>query len=218
MRLFTCSTALAVSLLAVCTLSAQTPQIPSTSDEGQEFALTIGSLSGTSPSAVGGPLALGSGLVIEGDFANKLRTMKWANLYWEAAGLINPFRHLSGTPGAATSEIRSVYVMPGARLQFTPNDVLSPWISVDGGLAIYDARSTSVSGGQTGGGTGTDGGGNATGAAGFGAGVDIKAGKKYLIRGDVRGIYSGSPNFGVPTPGGQFNFIIGGGFVWRFSK
>ncbi len=222
MRLSTFSAAPALLLIAACMLPAQTASAPASAssgiDEQQEFSVTIGSLSGTSPNPAGGPLSLGSGLAIEADFAQKLKTLNWANVYWEADGLMNPFRHLSGSPAAATNEIRSFYLTPGVRLQFTPKEVVSPWVSAGGGVALFDARSTSVSGGQTGAGAGKDGGGNATGVVDFGGGVDIKAGKRYVIRGDVRGFYSGSPNYGVPTSGGLFSFEIGGGIVWRWSK
>lgn len=222
MKLSTRSAALAFSVLAASMLHAQSaspwPAPAAANDEQQEFALTVGTLSGSSPSPAGGPLTLGTGLAFEADFAQRVKTLKWANLYVEADGLINPFRHLTGSPAAATDEIRSVYITPGARLQFLPKEVLSPWIALGGGVAIYDARSTSVSGGQTGNGVGKDGGANATGAVDFGVGVDFKTTKHYIIRGDVRGFYTGSPNFGVPNSGGQFNFVVGGGFVWRFTK
>ena len=52
----------------------------------------------------------------------------------------------------------------------------------------------------------------------FGGGVDIVASKKYVIRGAAQGFYTGNPNYGVAATGGQFNFVISGGIVWRFGK
>ena len=98
MRLSTCSRTLALCLLAACQLLAQQP-----SDEKQEFAVTIGSLSGGNPNAANGPLLLGSGVAFQVNYARKFSdTKKWASLFWEANVLANPFRHLSGLPVTAT--------------------------------------------------------------------------------------------------------------------
>lgn len=214
MRISTCSIALALSLLAACTISAQ-----QAGDERSEFAVTVGALSGNSPNAAAGPLALGSGVAFQANYARKFNDKKkWASLYWEINALANPFRHLSGVPVTATSQIRSFYVTPGVRLQFAQQERITPWLDVGGGYAFYDSSSTSIDGGITGGGTKATSGTANTYAVNFGAGVDIVASKKYVIRGDVRGIYTGSPDYGVTVGGGQFNFVIGGGIVWRFSK
>jgi uncharacterized membrane protein YgcG len=211
------STAAALSLLAVCSLSAQPPaQIDN--NEKKEFALSIGALSGTSPSPAGGPLAVGSGFTVQANFAGKIRDLKWANLYWEVDGLAAPIRHLAGTPVTATSAIHSYYLTPGLRLQFVPKERFSPWVAAGGGYGFYDSSGTSISGGKTGGGTSSTGGSSSTGVAEFGAGIDYVLNKRYVLRGDMRGFYTANPNFGVPTPGTQLNFMVSGGIVWRFPR
>lgn len=224
MRLSTFPFALAVSLLAVCRLSAQ-QSAPPGNEEVQEFAVTVGALSGTNPNAAAGPLALGSGVAFQANYARKFSdTKQWASLYWEVNVLANPFRHLSGLPVSATSQIRSVYVTPGVRLQFAQQERITPWVDAGAGYAFYDSSSTSIGGGTTGqtqtvvGAPAGSSGNTNTYAVDFGAGVDIVASKRYVIRGDVRGIYTGNPNFGTSVTGGQFNFIVGGGIVWKFSK
>lgn len=206
MRLSTCFAALALSLIAVCTVSAQ--------QSGSEFAVTIGALSGNNPNTASGLLVLGSSPAFEVNYAREFNdTKKWASLYWEINALVSPFRHLSGVPVSATSDVRSVYVTPGVRLQFAAQERITPWIDGGAGYAFYDSSNTNIAGGPT----GTQGNAN-TYAVEFGGGVDIVASKKYIVRGAVQGFYTGDPNYGVPATGGQFNFVVSGGIVWRFGK
>ena len=214
MRLSIFSFALACSFLAACTLSAQT-----SGDDRQEFAVTIGSLSGNNPATPAGTLTLGSNVAFEANYAHRFSdTKQWASLYWEINALASPFRHLSGSLGAAASNIRSVYVTPGVRLQFAPEERFTPWLDGGAGYGFYDASGTSISGGVTGGGATAPSGTTNTYAVDFGGGVDFVVNKRYTIRGAVQGFYTGSPNYGVVTTSGQFNFVISGGIVWRLGK
>jgi opacity protein-like surface antigen len=215
MRLSICSTALALSLLAACTLSAQ------------EFSLTVGELSGGNPSlsaslvntsVVPLGLSLNAGFSVGANFARKIKDVPWGSVYWEVEGLGGPNRYVAGTPVTATHAIRSVFLTPGVKMAFTPKEVLSPWVSAGGGYAFYDSSGTSIAGGTTGGGTASTGGTTNTYAVDFGAGLDYAVNKRYTLRGEVRGFYTGSPNFGLATPGGLFNFEIGFGVVWGKAK
>ena len=208
MKLSTFSTALLLSLLAVGTLAAQQP----ISDEKQEFGIIVGELSGGNPTAAGGPLTLDAGVAFEATFARKVSEMKDVAVYWELNALGGPNRYVRGTPTTATHELRSIFVTPGIKLQFTPKETVSPWIAAGGGYAFYNASGTSIGGGPS-----TAGSAN-TYAVDFGGGADFALGKRYVVRAEIRGYYTGNPNFGTPTSGGQFNVIIGGGLVWRFSK
>jgi outer membrane protein W len=206
MRLSTCFAALALALVAACTVSAQ--------QSGSDFAVTIGALSGNNPNTASGLLVLGSSPAFEANYARRFNDkQKWAALYWEINALVSPFRHLSGVPVSATGDVRSVYVTPGVRLQFAQQERITPWIDGGAGYAFYDSSGTNIAGGAT----GSSGTAN-TYAAEFGAGVDIVASEKYVIRGAVQGFYTGDPNYGVVASGGQFNFVISGGIVWRFGK
>ena len=204
----TFTTTLSLSLVAAFTLSAQRP-----GDEKQEFAVTVGELSGSNPGATAGTLALGNGIAFQANFARKTRDWSWGSLYWEVNGLYNPLRYLSGTPTAATHKIWSLYATPGVKLQLAPHEWLSPYIVAGGGYALYGESKSSIGGGVA----GVSGHTNRA-AVEIGGGFDFKVGKSYLLRADARGFYTGGPNFGVDTPGGQFNFVISGGVVWRLPK
>jgi hypothetical protein len=206
MRLSTCFTALALALVAVCTVSAQ----PSSS----EFAVTIGALSGNNPNTPLGLLMLGSSPAFGANYARKFSDKpKWASLYWEINALASPFRHLTGEPASATSDVRSFFVTPGVRMQFASQERITPWIDGGAGYAFYDSSGTDIAGVATRSSANTN-----TYAVEFGGGVDIVASKTYVIRGAVQGFYTGDPNYGVAATGGQFNFVISGGIVWRFGK
>ncbi len=208
MKLTASTTALAISLLAASTVLAQT----SANNEKQEFAVTLGAMSGSSPTPAVGTLALGSGVAFEASYARNILGFNWAKLYWEADGLYSPVRHLSGTTAGVTSAIHSVYVTQGFKLQFSPDEKISPWLWAGDGLSFYNSSTNGLGGGTVAGGNRF--GGNIA----FGGGVDIATGKKYVIRGDVRCYYTGRPNFDVATSGGQFNFVLSGGIVWRMPK
>ncbi len=187
--------------------------------QGSEVALTVGEVSGGSPNASTAAtpeaLNLNAGVAVGFNYAHKIREVKYANISWEIEALGSPLRYTAGTPAVASREIHGVFVTPGVKMTFTPKDPFSPWISAGGGYAFYDSSSQSIAGGTTGGGTGSTGGTANTYAVDFGAGVDYAMNKSYVLRGEVRGFYTGNPNFGVPTTGGLFNFEIGFGLVWR---
>ncbi len=206
------SGALALSLLAVCSLSAQPA-----GDERSELAIVVGEVSGGNPTVVaGGALNVDAGVAFEANYARKFRDMGAVAVYWEINGMASPLRYMAGIPATAAHSIHSGFVMPGIKLQFTPKEVVSPWLDAGAGYAFYNSSGSAIQGGPTGGGTASTGGSASTYAIDFGGGADFALGKRYLIRGEVRGIYTGNPNFGVPTSGGLFNFVIGGGLVWRF--
>jgi hypothetical protein len=206
MRLSTCFTAVTLALVAVCTVSAQ--------QSDSEFAVTIGALSGSNPNVPSGSLVLGSSPAFGANYARKFNDKKsWASLYGEINALGSPFRHLSGAPASATSDIRSVFVTPGVRMQFTSQERITPWIDAGAGYAFYDSSGTNIAGVAARSSTYAN-----TYAVEFGGGVDIVASKSYVIRGAVQGFYTGDPNYGVAATGGQFNFVISGGIVWRFGK
>jgi len=206
MRLSTCFTAVTLALMAVGAASAQ--------QSDSEFAVSVGSLSGSNPNVSPGPLVLGSSVVFGANYARKFSDKKsWASLYWEINALGSPFRHLSGSPASATSDIRSVFVTPGVRMQFSSQERITPWVDAGAGYAFYDSSGTDIAGAAV-----RSSGNTNTYAIEFGGGVDIVASKTYVIRGAVQGFYTGDPNYGVPATGGQFNFVISGGIVWRFGK
>lgn len=187
--------------------------------QSSEVALTVGEVSGGNPNAStpGAPasLNLNAGVAVGFNYAHKIREVKYANISWEIEALGSPLRYTAGTPVIASRELHGVFVTPGLKMTFKTDSPFSPWISAGGGYAFYDSSSQSLAGGTTGGGASSTAGTANTYAVDFAGGVDYAMNKHYVLRGEVRGFYTGNPNFGVPVSGGLFNFEIGFGLVWR---
>jgi opacity protein-like surface antigen len=202
------SAVLIFSLAAVYPVAAQSV----TSNEGRrELGVSIGELSSGAPNAAGGQLDLNAGIAIELSFAQKIRDFGFGSLYWEVDSLVGPLRRVDGTPLTATHTVRSIYATPGLRLRFTPKEPVSPWLAAGAGYAFYNSDNTAIDGGPAAGGS------KHTYAIDVGGGVDYALGKSYVLRGEARGFYTGSPRFGTPSDNGLFNFVVSGGLVWRFK-
>jgi hypothetical protein len=209
MRLFNCFAALSLSVAVTALLPAQTSQ--TNNDGRREFGVSIGELSSGAPNAAAGSLDLTPGIAVELSYAQKIRELGFGSLYWEVDGLVGPLRRVTGTPVNATHTVRSVYATPGLRLQFMPKEPLSPWLVAGAGYAFYNSGNTAIDGGPAAGGS------KSTYAIDFGGGMDYAVGKRYVLRGEARGFYTGSPRFGTPSDNGLFNFVVSGGLVWRFK-
>jgi hypothetical protein len=208
MKLSIWSAVLIFSLAAAYPVAAQSV----TSNEGsREFGVSIGELSSGAPNAAAGSLDLNAGIAVELSYAKKIRELGFGSLFWEVDGLVGPLRRVSGTPVTATHTISSIYAAPGLRLRFTPKEPVSPWLAAGAGYAFYGADNTAIGGGPAAGGA------KHTYVIDFGGGVDYALGKSYVLRGEARGFYTGSPKFGTPTDNGLFNFVVSGGLVWRFK-
>ncbi len=208
MKLSIWSAVLIFSLAGAYSAAAQSV----TSNEGsREFGVSIGELSSGAPNAAAGTLNLNAGVAVELGYAQKIRELSFGSLYWEVDGLVGPLRRVSGTPVTATHTVNSIYATPGLRLRFTEKEPVSPWLVAGAGYAFYRSDNTAIGGGPAAGGT------KHTYAIDFGGGVDYAFGKSYILRGEARGFYTGSPRFGTPSDNGLFNFVVSGGLVWRFK-
>ena len=139
MRLSTCFTAVTLALVAACTASAQ--------QSDSQLAVTVATLSGNNPNVQSGILTLGSSVAFGANYARRFSDKKsWASLYWEINAVGSPFRHLSGIPSSATGNIRSFYVTPGVRMQFTSQERITPWVDGGAGYAFYDSSGTNIAG------------------------------------------------------------------------
>lgn len=208
MKLSIWSAVLIFSLAAVYPVAAQSV---TSNDGNREFGVSIGELSSGAPNAAAGSLDLNAGIAIGISYAQKVRELSFGSLYWEVDALTGPLRRVTGTPVNATHTVRSVYATPGLRLRFTPKEPVSPWLAAGGGYAFYNSGNTAIDGGPAAGGS------KSTYAVDFGGGVDYAFGKRYVLRGEARGYYTGSPKFGTPSDNGLFNFVVSGGLVWRFK-
>ncbi len=205
------SGALALSLLAVGSLSAQPAD-----DERSEVAVIVGEVSGGNPTVVaGGALNVDAGVAFaRANYAEIPGYGRGGGFIGKSNGIVSPLRY-GRDPGDGcafdSQRIRDARDQAAVCLE----EVVSPWLDAGAGYAFLQFKRFGHSGwtywrrhsehrriGQHL-------------CDRFWRRCGFRW-KRYLIRGEVRGIYTGNPNFGVPTSGGLFNFVIGGGLVWRF--
>ena len=99
----------------------------------------------SSGSLAPGSLTLGSSVAFGANYARRFsNTKSWAALYWEINAVGSPFRHLSGVPSGATSDIRSVYLTPGVRMQFASQERITPWVDAGAGYVRFTIRAARI--------------------------------------------------------------------------
>jgi opacity protein-like surface antigen len=181
------------------------------------LGLTLGRIAGPSRTlagSLGGELEQSSGTALQANYAYRLTGGSKASFYLQTHFLANGQRVIrSGIPAAST-DVATLYVTPGLRVQFLPGAVFSPWIEGGGGYALYEQSRLRVDGEPNDAGRFLH-----RGALEFGVGVDTKLWRFIGLRFEVRDFYTGNPGFNVPVQGsGQHNVVAGGGFVLRWGE
>ena len=180
-----------------------------------ELGLSVGAMLSQSRGLAPLSVNLSSGVAFQADYAHRvLKGNDYAALYGDVVVSGNPQRVVSSASGSATSDIASIYVVPGVRIKFTPNANVSPWFSIGPGYGFYQQSETTLNGAP-----------NTAPrdlnriVVGYGGGLDWKVRRIVSLRLEIRDFYStGSPAYNLPgISGGQHNYVAGGGFVLRFE-
>jgi hypothetical protein len=158
-------------------------------------------------------LRFGDGLSFEGNYARRIINMDIASLALELPVVVNPDEDLNAAiENNIPKQYRSFMVTPSVRLNLFPHVAVSPWVSVGGGLAHYDASSTLYAGGKNPGNTTSN-----SGTLQAGAGLDVKLAGAFSLRGEFRDFWSGVPPVNVVLVNSrQHNLFLGVGAVWHF--
>jgi hypothetical protein len=158
-------------------------------------------------------LRFGNGLSFEANYARGMLGSPLFEIWLEVPFVVNPDEDLhAALPNRVPQHYRAFIVTPSARLNLLPDQGVSPWVSVGGGFANYGASSTLLFGGTNPNSTGST-----SGALQIGGGLDVKAFKRFSIRGEVRDFWTGVPALGLNTgKTRQHNYFVAGGIVWRF--
>jgi hypothetical protein len=164
----------------------------------------------------GQKIAFGSGITFQATYAHRLLDVKAAAISFELPFIAAPSIPVSSTANPVPANYASLFITPGLRLKIRPNSAISPWISVGGGYARFHESAELQDGSANLGRIGSN-----RGAAQFGGGVDlhspIKVSFPIGLRVEIRDIYSGKPNYNLPTGGGfQHNLLFSGGLVLSF--
>jgi hypothetical protein len=158
-------------------------------------------------------LRFGNGLSFEVNYARRVLSGGLFSLALEVPFVFNPDEDLhAATPSRIPESFRSYFVTPAARLNVLPDQAVSPWVSVGGGLGHFSESSALLFGGHNPSKTGTS-----TGVFQAGFGLDVRFFRNFSLRGEARDFWSGTPQLDVNTgKSRQHNLFVSGGVVWRF--
>lgn len=164
----------------------------------------------------------GSSVVFGFNYARRLRTGQKAALYLEFPIFAGPSHALSYkfapvpvSPAPVPTSLATLYITPSFRVNFKPENRVSPWLSFGGGYAFYEGSE------KVGGGISNPDRNTHTGVLQFGGGLDlrtpIKVVKPIGLRAEVRDFHTfDSLNYGLGRAGGQDNLIFAGGLILKF--
>jgi hypothetical protein len=164
-----------------------------------ELAITAG---GYFPVGIDG---VGSGGAVEGNFAHRVLNAEIAAAYVEVPVVFG--FNVSQASLLGQGKYSSFFLTPALKLKIVPGFFISPWLSLGGGLARYDATQFT---------SGTQSVSNHA-VLQVGGGLDVKVFPHVSLRGELRDFYSGIPALTfVPTIARQHNILAAGGIVLRF--
>jgi len=188
-------------------------------DEKNEIGGMVGRIfisdQGIRGASVPSIVAYGKGTTIEGSYARRLLVTPLFSVSGEALVVYNPDEDVNaGSYGNAIvpADLKQLFVTPAARLNLFPTTAVSPWVSLGAGFAHISEANTLIYGGTNPGKSTT------SGVLEGGFGLDVRAWKRLVLRGQVRDFWSGSPDFPLANTGKtrQHNYFVGGGVFWRF--
>jgi hypothetical protein len=154
----------------------------------------------------------GNGLTFEANYARRLLATPIFAVSGEVPAAFNLNEKLnSGGPVVPTS-YKQIFVTPSVRLNLFPETAVSPWVSLGGGFGHFSESTNLIYSGTNPGGSTT------SGVLQTGIGLDVKAWRRFSIRGEVRDFWSGTPDLPLADTGKtrQHNYFVGGGVVWHF--
>jgi hypothetical protein len=158
-------------------------------------------------------LRFGDGLTFELNYARHIIGGDLLSLSLEVPFVVNADEDLHAAQNVIPKQYSSYFVTPAARLNLFPEQAVSPWVSIGGGLGHFGASSTLEFGSLPNlGKTGTN-----TGVLQAGFGLDVRLFKRFTLRGELREFWSGEPKLNVITSNSrQLNQFVAGGVVWHF--
>ncbi|MGH9600763.1 MAG: outer membrane protein [Terriglobales bacterium] len=183
-------------------------------DPKNEVGLLLGGITTPDRNIVPGPgtINVSTGITYQAIYARLLKQTERVGIYFEVPFVATPLQDVSSTNPAVPLNYASLFITPGVKFKFRPQERVSPFVAVGGGYARFDESEDLVSGVPNPGPRGTN-----TGVFQFGGGFDVKVFSRISLRGEVRDFYSGRPQFNVATDSDrQHNVVFSGGFVIHF--
>jgi hypothetical protein len=149
---------------------------------------------------------------VDFNYSRLLKSRSLAALYGELPVAIYPRMDLSAVQHGIPKDIGALFITPSARLNFFPEQGISPWVSAGAGYGRFREAPELNFFGANPGPTGTN-----TFVLQFGVGLDIWPWLRWGARIEARDFYSGAPALNVDTGRGrQHNYYVGVGVIRRF--
>lgn len=149
------------------------------------------------------------------NYARQLRDFNWGALAVEFPTIWNPDEDLNFGLNVAPRQYSSLFCTPAARVTFLQNFVISPWLSLGGGVGHFVASKDLLFGGPNPGHRI-----KTTGVMEGGVGFDVGlpgSFREFKFRFEARDDWSGVPPINVDTgKTRQHNYYVAGGVVFRF--
>jgi len=140
----------------------------------------------------------GKGLTFQGEYARRFWVTPIYSVSAEALFVYNWDVDLNaGEYGHSVvpSDMKKLFITPGARVNLFPTTAVSPWVSFGAGFGHISQNDQLIYGGTNPGKSTT----SAVIEAGFG--LDVKVWRKLSIRGEVRDFWAGQPDFPLAPTG-----------------
>jgi hypothetical protein len=159
----------------------------------------------------------GKGLSFNFLYARQLKFFKWADsaVGIELPVIYNPDEDLNFGQDVVPKQYSSLFATPAVRVSFARTFLVSPWVSLGGGIGYFAASKDLVFFGPNPGPRI-----KTTGVLHGGIGFDIPLPRKLhdvLFRFEARDNWSGEPPINVNTGHTrEHNYYVGGGAVFRF--
>jgi opacity protein-like surface antigen len=183
-------------------------------DHKNEVGLLLGGISTSDRTITSGPgsINVSTGITYQATYARLLKQTEHVGIYFEVPFVASPLQDISSANPAVPLNYASLFITPGVKFKFRPEQRVSPFVAVGGGYGRFDESEDLVSGVSNPGPRGTN-----TGVFQFGGGFDVKVFSRISLRGEVRDFYTAVPQYRVLTESGsQHNVVFSGGFVVHF--
>jgi hypothetical protein len=155
----------------------------------------------------------GKGLTFEVNYGRRLWGEGFTRVTFEVPAVFNFDEDLNFAANSVPDDYSSYFVTPSLRANVFATTAISPWISLGGGIGHFNPSASLEFGGPSGAKSST------TGVMQIGIGLDVRLKQRFILRGEARDFWSGTPDILVDTgKSRQHNYFVGGGLVWRFGK
>ncbi len=155
----------------------------------------------------------GKGVTFEVNYGRQIWGEGFTKLTFEVPAVFDLDEDLRFVANAVPAAYSSFFVTPSLRANFFATTAISPWLSVGGGFGHFNPADHLEFGGTSGAK------GSTTGVMQIGIGLDVRLKQRFILRGEARDFWSGTPDILVDTgKSRQHNYLVGGGLVWRFGK